>query len=190
MKIFRVVQQHYAILGVSSSHQPNQKYRLNRREVFSFFILGCLMISHFVYIFRVASGFMEYMECICSTSTCIIAAICFAAVVFRKTTLFERVGDIEQFIDASESVFKLLLVVLPILYPNIWFGFLGCKNQRSRRFFLKTNRQVERLCKFVFKAEVKFVLNFALLPKCIVSFGIYFLTDSGNESLKLPIPLW
>lgn len=102
MKIFRAVQKQYAILGVSSSHQPNQKCPLNRRELFCFLIFGCLLVSHFVYLMRVASDFMEYMECLLSTSAGFIASVCFAAVALRKTTLFESIGAIEQLIDTSE----------------------------------------------------------------------------------------
>lgn len=66
----------------------------------------------------------------------------------------------------------------------------GCKYPKSRRFFIKINRQVELLCEYVFTVVVKIALQFVMLPKCIGSYAIYFITDSGRDSFQLPIPLW
>lgn len=67
---------------------------------------------------------------------------------------------------------------------------LGCKYPKSRRFFLKTRRQVERLSDVVFKAVIKIAVQFLMLPKCLVSYGVYFMTDSGSDSFELPVPMW
>lgn len=99
MKIFRTLQRQYAILGVYPSAQ---KYPFNARVFFGFLLLGCVSVSQFVYIFLVADGFMEYMECVCSTFTTFIIIVCLAAVISRKTTLFESIDDIEQYIDTSK----------------------------------------------------------------------------------------
>lgn len=68
--------------------------------------------------------------------------------------------------------------------------FLGCKYPKSRKFFLKTNRQVERLSEISFMLQMKVFVQCFMLPKFIASIGLYFITDSGNDALQLPIPMW
>ena len=103
MKIFQIIQKQYAILGISSPNQSAQKNPSNERTTLGFLIFAWNIVSQFVYIFYVASGFMEYVDCISSTCAGIITFVCFAAIVFRKTTLFKNIENMEQLIDKSES---------------------------------------------------------------------------------------
>lgn len=104
MKIFEIVQKHYAILGIGpSTQQLAQKYPFSERVILGFLLFGCGAILQFVYIFHVASGPMEYMECVCFLSGIIIMFVCFAAIVFRKTMLFTSIDNIKSLIDTSEA---------------------------------------------------------------------------------------
>lgn len=103
IKIFQTIQRQYEILGISSTNQSNQKYSAEKRVFHGFLLFGCLLASQFVYIFHVASGFMEYVNCTCSIFATSIMFVCFAAIVCRKTTFFESIDNIEKFIKTSES---------------------------------------------------------------------------------------
>lgn len=104
LQIFQTVQRQYAILGISSSHQSNRKYPFSERVLFGFLLFGCNIVSHAVYIFHVADGFMEYVECICVTSGSILIYIGFAAIVLGQTAIFETIDKIGKLIDTSEPV--------------------------------------------------------------------------------------
>lgn len=67
---------------------------------------------------------------------------------------------------------------------------LGCKYPKSRRFFLKTNRQAERLSEIVFTVVVKICVQLTILPKFVASLCVYFFTDAGRDSFQLPLPIW
>lgn len=67
---------------------------------------------------------------------------------------------------------------------------LGCKNRKANALYVKTCSQIERLSKFIFMGMMKVALQCSILPKCIVSFGVYFFTDSGGDSFALPYPMW
>lgn len=94
MKVFELVQIQYETLGISPSNQLNQKYPFNERILFGFFLFGFLIPSQFVYIFYVADGFMDYMVSICSTSADTLTFVSFAAIVFRRSNLFECFDNI------------------------------------------------------------------------------------------------
>lgn len=105
IKIFRTVREHYAIVGISpTTLNPSQRFPFNNKVLLGFSSFVCTTVSQFVYILHVARSFMEYMECVCSLSGTIIIFDCFMAIVFRKTTLFETIDDIEELIDFSKSL--------------------------------------------------------------------------------------
>lgn len=97
MKIFGIIQMHYAILGISSSNQ------YSGRVLRSFILFGFSIAAHFVYMFRVADGFMELVESICATFGNIIMFVCFAAIAFKKKLLFECIDKIEKLIGTRKA---------------------------------------------------------------------------------------
>lgn len=109
MKIFQTVRKQYVIVGINLSNQWTQKYPFSKRVLFGFLLFGYLILSQFVYSFHVADGFMEYVECVSSTSAGILVFVCFAAIDFRKTTLFEIIDNIEKLVDTSEPIFHVLI---------------------------------------------------------------------------------
>lgn len=103
MKIFKIIQRHYAILGIfPSSNQSPKTWSFNKRVLIGFSLFGCLIISKFLYIFRGDTGFIEYMDGICTTLLSILSFLCFAIIVFRRATLFEGIDNIEKLIETSK----------------------------------------------------------------------------------------
>lgn len=103
IKILYTIQRQYETLGISSSNQPTQSNSFSKRVLFGFLVFECVIISQFVYIFYVADGFMEYMEGSCAAAASIIVFVCFAAIAFQKTTLFESIDNFEKLIGSSKS---------------------------------------------------------------------------------------
>lgn len=101
MKIFEVVQRNYASLGISLENRWTQKYPWIE-QLLPFLLFGVTILSHLMYIFYLANGFMEYVNCVCTTAATTIIFVCLMAVVFQKTTLFECIGNLEKLIDTSE----------------------------------------------------------------------------------------
>lgn len=91
------------ILDVSTSYQLNEKCALPKL-VFIYLLFGWIIVSHFVYMFHDASGFIEHLECICATAGCIIIFVCFETIIFGKTRVFESVVKIEKLIDTRERI--------------------------------------------------------------------------------------
>lgn len=56
--------------------------------------------------------------------------------------------------------------------------------------FEKTNQRVEKMSDFVFMVVAKIAVQCAILPKCIGSFGDYFMSDLGRDAFQLPFPMW
>lgn len=102
MKIFKTVRKKYAIVGIRPSNRLIQRYSFNEREFIGFFILGCTAASYFMYIFREARGFIEYMESICAFSASIIMFVSFASVSIKKAALFTSIDKIEKLIETSK----------------------------------------------------------------------------------------
>lgn len=109
MKVFKIVQRQYALLGISnSSNQTNHKYAFNERILFGFLLQGCALLSSILYILWEVNGFLDYMVSICTISANSLVFVCFMANVFQKTTLFECMNRIEKLIDSRENTFKLV----------------------------------------------------------------------------------
>lgn len=100
MKIFEVVQRNYATLGISLENPWTQKYPWIE-QVLPFLLFGAIIFSHLMYIFYLANGFMEYVNCVCTTAATTIIFVCIMAVVLRKTTLFESIENLGKPIDTS-----------------------------------------------------------------------------------------
>lgn len=103
LEIFHTIRRQYAILGISSSNQWTQEYPLNERILLIFIFLECVIVSQFMYTFRLSHGFLEFMEGTCTTAGSALIFVCFAAVVFRQTTLFEGIGNFEKLINSSKT---------------------------------------------------------------------------------------
>lgn len=91
----------YAILGITA-YQSLQPYPFNIKILLAFLMFSLSTTSHLTYIFNVANTFTEYTECITTTSGSFIISVCFATMVFKMTTLFEFISQLEEIVKMSE----------------------------------------------------------------------------------------
>lgn len=104
MKIFQRVRRQYAILGISNaSNQPAENLPFSKRVLAGFLYFAYVLISEILYIVHEANEFMEYIECISSLCAVTLLLVCFAAIAFRKATLFKNFDNIEKLIDSSKA---------------------------------------------------------------------------------------
>lgn len=186
MKVFNLIQKNYAVVGIIT---PTGRNAFNNRILLGFFLFGLIFVSQVVLFLYVSDGLTEYMESGCSLSATILLFVCFSANIFKNSTLFECIHNIERLIDTSKLFFD------PFEHEKIHSKtekpfISGCKYAKSKQFFLKTNRQVERLSEIVITLIVKIVVQIMMLPKAIISFATYFATGSGSESFEIPYPMW
>lgn len=102
MKILQTIQMKYAMVGMAPSNQSDQNVPLSNRVLQGFSLIGCSIVLQVVYSFRVANGFMEYMECACSVSAGIIMFVSLAAIAFQRSTLAANHVTVQTYIDTSE----------------------------------------------------------------------------------------
>lgn len=108
MEIFIGIRKQYAMLGIRpSSDQSHETVPFNGRILFGFVFFAWVIPSQLVYILVVANGFIDYVVCVLTISSAVIYFVCFAAVVFRQSTMFEAFDHLQTFVDASESHRKL-----------------------------------------------------------------------------------
>lgn len=75
--------------------------------LFIFLLYACNFVSLYMYVFYVASDFMEFILCANWSSGSFIIFVCFVAIVFRKTKLFKAIDKMEKLFETSESTLKL-----------------------------------------------------------------------------------
>lgn len=111
LKIFETIRRYCATYwGISSSNMSAQrKCSFNIRLLFGFVLFGYLIPAQFLFVFRVANGFTQYMVSICSTSASVIMFVCYAAIISKRNLLFENIDQFEKLIDSSEPIFKFLI---------------------------------------------------------------------------------
>lgn len=110
MKILQIVQKYFTIVGISPSNQSMTNDESIKKKIFvGLLLFGYPTISQAVYIIDGASGFIEYMECVCVVAASTIVSVCFSVIVFRTTMIFESIQSIETLIDTSESIFNKLI---------------------------------------------------------------------------------
>lgn len=177
----------FQIIGVSPSNQAIRKYPFDERVLSVFLSIASYVILQCVYMFHGANSFMAQVECICSLFGAIMIFACFAAIEFRETTLFQSIGNIERLVDTSKTTSNFWNKL--VYFPRFTF-ILGSKYRKSKALFAKTTCQVERLSAIVFLVLVKITVPLVVLPKFIISFVVYFLTNSRSDSFALPYPMW
>lgn len=66
----------------------------------------------------------------------------------------------------------------------------GLKYPGSKAIYDENNQQIEKWSEIIRLAAGKGTPICLILPKSLLSFFLYFATDSGRESFFLPLPMW
>lgn len=98
MKLFRIIQKNFAILGITSA-QSIQKHPFNRQIVLLYSIYGSTWISSVLFLFQKANTFEEYTNNIYITSAAAIVMFSFTIIVFKMSKLFEFVNNLGESVE-------------------------------------------------------------------------------------------
>lgn len=82
MKIFQIAQRRN--IGHQRIKPIDKKWLLNGRVLFGLFLFAHSILSQLMYIFCVASGFVEYVVCISVTSSSFLAFIGCATIAYKR----------------------------------------------------------------------------------------------------------
>lgn len=63
-------------------------------------------------------------------------------------------------------------------------------SQASATILEETNEFVEKWTKIGVIATSYVAVPCIVAPKVLISFYVYFMTDSGNDAFDLPVPMW
>lgn len=67
--------------------------------------------------------------------------------------------------------------------------FVGLENPLSKAIYVEVNDKIEKWTSLLFWSFVKVSLPFVALPKILISFCSYFMTDAGSDAFELPFPM-
>lgn len=76
------------------------------------------------------------------------------------------------------------------LSNSINWIFAGITNPKFTEIYAKAIEQVEKLSWFFNLAFTKVTIVFVAIPSFIISFVLYFGTDSESYAFRLPFPVW
>lgn len=64
------------------------------------------------------------------------------------------------------------------------------KSPISNALYVKANDLGEKFSKIIFFVAIQCSVPALILPKAVVSYFIYFTTDSGGDAFDLQFPIW
>lgn len=72
----------------------------------------------------------------------------------------------------------------------IWIFFLGSENPTLKAIYEKTNKTIKSRTRAFTLIHLSLSVPSVMVPNLIISFIIYFTTDAGSESFRMPFPIW
>lgn len=174
--------------------QLTQKNPINRTILLIFVSYTCNIISYCVFMYYEANTFQEYTESFYVTSTDVLVALCFANVVFRVDGFFKFIDACVEIVASSEwNLKKNLGIILFIESVQLMIKIQNVPGQQcpgSKAIYDEIDQQIEKWSEIIRLAAGKGTPICLILPKSLLSFFLYFATDSGSESFLLPLPMW
>lgn len=190
MKFFQSVQSQFAMMGIILQ-QLTQKNPFNRTILLIFFSYTCNIISYCIFMYYEANTFQEYTESFYVTSTDVLVALCYASVVFRVDGFFKFIDACVKLVASSKWNFNENLQIIIECKPmgenqNV----PGQKCPGSKVIYDENKQLIEKWSEIIRLAAGKGTPICLILPKSLLSFFLYFATDSGRKSFFLPLPMW
>lgn len=66
----------------------------------------------------------------------------------------------------------------------------GAENPKSTKMYENNVHLVEKVSEIIYFIAINIGVPGFLLPKLIVSYFVYFTTDSGRDAFELPFDMW
>lgn len=187
MKIFLLIQENFAIMGISS-HQSNTVILATAISSIGF---GC------AFIFGVAITFKVNIDSIYTNFTLIGITLVFVIFNWRVANFFDFIKDfIKDLVISSSKPSKKICEFssnqqfsLCTSERNIT-NLLGLEHPASKEIHEKLNQNVENSSKLIYLVLVKVIPQCMICPKFMANLYAYWAADLANDALELPFPMW
>lgn len=195
MKLLQSVQRQFALMGVNRQ-QLTQKYRINHKVLLFFFSYTCNITTFSLFMYHECNTFQKYAESFFNISTDVLVTLCYANVVFRVDGFFLFIDSCTDIVAGRKWNKKVLLEIsnqqsLLSAYPIINIeNFPGLGRPVSKAIYDEFSQLIEKWSDITSLALAKGTPICLILPKSLVSFALYFTTDSADKSFLLPLPMW
>lgn len=187
MKIFQIIQQNYAVMGVISP-PPNCNHPFNFMNLLTLFSFIQLGFGTWSFLLFKAETFSDYTEALFVCTAVILGILTFENIVIKAVKFVDLIRNLESSIEKREllkmkwrsgeqSIMKII--------------FSGLVNKRSKELFEAVNIRLEKWSSIVILIFVKVTIPCVVTPKLATSYFLYFATDAGRDAFVLPHPtMW
>lgn len=103
MKLFKSIQKHFAVVGISSRH-ANQKHLLNAKNVTATIIFGLTFTVKAMYLVHGAEQFEEYIAALFVVTALVSITVCFAIFIWKMPNVFQLIDTFEKTVNESKSI--------------------------------------------------------------------------------------
>lgn len=187
MKLFQVTQIYLEGLGFS-----RHLTRLNRYHVIGFIVSFTGIVSSIIFVIHVAETVKEFTDSLYIASVIICAVSGYAITIYKTRELFAYFDEYDENVTTSRSKYwKALPNMIRFILLNFNLPNVGITNvPTSNSVYQDCNELVEKLCKILYILFVNISAPGFIMPKIVLSFFLYFTTDSGADAFDLPLPMW
>lgn len=192
MKLFQATRAYFERYGLS----PNCNC-FNQSIVVGSFVAIMAMVLDFMFVIRVAKTVEEFANWLYITTAIVSLDLSYAITIHKKSKLFDYFTQFDQNVATSRLTIQMkkrqffnnfLNTRLSNLTHKIFSGTANLHT--SKAIYYESNQLVEKLCRVLFFLFVNVFAPGLMLPKVVLSFFLYFNTDSRADAFDLPFPMW
>lgn len=185
MQIFTRIRDHFEFSGLTRS-ETDPKKCLNWRNMIIIYILFEYVVLANTFLCTEAEGLIVYADSFQVSATSVDNFLIYVFMVMKIPEMYDLMDNFQLIIENSEWTNGIMSEQECIIEFNI----SGIENPALKKIYEKVNEKVESRTKWMYLAIVQASIPGLLLTNMVVSFKVYFTTDLGNDSFKLPFPLW
>lgn len=143
MKLYRLVQQNFAVLGIVPDHSSQNLNPFNLKIWISLLVFVLSSIFCYVSLFYDTRNFQEYIEILVVVSSTTASLASFASTVLQRKLLFKHIKNCERIVNKSKKIFLL----------NVFSRIVCLKKKRIQT--LQGNRLIHHLEYFTKESTAK-----------------------------------
>lgn len=103
MKLFKSIQSHFAVVGISL-HHANQKYLLNTKNMTVTVTFGLTFIAKGMYLVHVAEKFEEFTASVFVVLALVAITSSFEIFIWKMSNVFQLIDILEKMVNESKSM--------------------------------------------------------------------------------------
>lgn len=184
MEIAQTVKKNLASIGYRTNVRP-----FHREQLWILLERLISFLLQLMYLLEEAKTPKQYMQSYFTLCVAILMYISLASTIIEMPTIFIFIGDMEKVINEREFLFTLSNSHI-YCYQSHTIIILGSKYPKSKTMYKKANQLAEQLSKLANFALVYVSVPVILFPKAIMSYFIYYTTDTGPSAFEVSFSVW